>query len=259
MNLNELQNIISQGENETVEFKQSFSKTVIETLAAFSNTKGGQVLIGINNNGVVKGVSISEETVQKWLNEVKQNTSPQVLPNADIIIIHGKTVVVISVIEYPVKPVSFKDKYYKRVLNSNHRMSLTEIANEHFRSINESWDYSPDLNHNLEHISIAKIKEYINSYERKNNTKVDYSAFAFLNKLEILRNNKLTYGAYLLFAKEHCLTTDIQVGRFKTDVTIIDTISLNTDLFTELNEIIAFIKKHLMVEIILNSDRFSGN
>ncbi len=47
MEIKELQYIIEQGENETVEFKQLFSKTVIETLVAFSNTRGGKVLIGV--------------------------------------------------------------------------------------------------------------------------------------------------------------------------------------------------------------------
>ncbi len=38
-----LSNILTQGENEKVEFKTSFSKVVIETLVAFANTKGGVV------------------------------------------------------------------------------------------------------------------------------------------------------------------------------------------------------------------------
>ena len=55
----------------------------------------------------------------------------------------------------------------------------------------------------------------------------------------------------MLFAKDYCLISDIQVGRFKSETTIIDAISLNTDLFTEVENVIAFIKKHLMVEYII--------
>jgi len=43
----ELIEIISQGETETEEFKQSFSKSVIETLVAFSKTGGGELINGI--------------------------------------------------------------------------------------------------------------------------------------------------------------------------------------------------------------------
>jgi len=38
MNKQELQNIILQGENEQVEFKEIFNKQVIESVVAFANT-----------------------------------------------------------------------------------------------------------------------------------------------------------------------------------------------------------------------------
>ena len=41
-----------------IEYKNSFSDTVIETLTAFANTKGGKVFIGVDNTGhPVKGFS----------------------------------------------------------------------------------------------------------------------------------------------------------------------------------------------------------
>jgi ATP-dependent DNA helicase RecG len=54
--------------------------------------------------------------------------------------IDSKTIVAIEVKEYPIKPIAYKHRYYKRVKNSNHLMNLDEIANEHLKSINSSWD-----------------------------------------------------------------------------------------------------------------------
>jgi len=254
MTKEELTEILEQGENANVEFKQSFNRAVIETLVAFSNTKGGKVIIGVNDNKIVLGVSITEETIQKWVNEIKQNTEPAIIPDIDITKINNKNVIVLTVIEYPVKPVSYKNKYYKRVQNSNHKMSLTEVANEHLRTINGSWDYYPDPNHNLEHISITKIEKYIADYEIWNKTKVSYKPIEFLAKQEILKKGTLSFGAYILFAKELCIVSDIQIGRFKSPTKIIDSINLDTDIFTELDEIIAFITKHLMVEFIITGN-----
>ena len=59
MDKNKLLHIIKQGESETLEFKQSFSKAVTETLVAFSNTQGGSVLIGVSDNKKIVGVSIT--------------------------------------------------------------------------------------------------------------------------------------------------------------------------------------------------------
>lgn len=147
-----------------------------------------------------------------------------------------------------------RGKYFKRVINSNHSMSLDEIANEHLKTINTSWDFYPDPNHSIEHISFEKVGDFIKKIEQKSQTKIQLSSLDFLSKLEIIRNNKITFGGYLLFVKDHCLISDIQVGRFKSDTMIIDSLSLNTDLLNEVEEIIKFIKKHLMVEFIITGE-----
>ena len=51
-----IQKIIEQGENEQVEFKEIFNKHVIETIVAFANTKGGNILIGVNDKKQIIGI-----------------------------------------------------------------------------------------------------------------------------------------------------------------------------------------------------------
>lgn len=74
MNKRKIQNIISKGESETVEFKTSFSKSVIETLVAFANSIGGKILIGIEDDLTVSGVNINNESMQNWINEIKNKS-----------------------------------------------------------------------------------------------------------------------------------------------------------------------------------------
>ena len=130
-------------------------------------------------------------------------------------------------------------------------MSIDEIANEHLKTINSSWDFYPDPNHSLKDISLDKISRFIKNVEQRAQGNIEMSEVDFLEKMEIIRSNQLTFGGYLLFVKDYCLISDIQVGRFKSETTIIDSISLNSDLFSETDEIISFIKKHLMVEYII--------
>jgi len=70
MNTN-IQNILPRGEGLKIEFKTSFNAETIETLVAFANTKGGCVYIGIADTGAIIGVSAGNETVPKWINEIK--------------------------------------------------------------------------------------------------------------------------------------------------------------------------------------------
>ena len=136
----DLINIMEQGENEQIEFKASFGKEAIETIVAFANTLGGKIIVGINDLGVPIGLELSPETIQKWLNQIKHSTSPAVIPDIENSKINGNNIAVITVNEYPVKPVSFKGKYYKRIKNSNHQMMPSEISDMYLQGLNLSWD-----------------------------------------------------------------------------------------------------------------------
>jgi ATP-dependent DNA helicase RecG len=135
-------------------------------------------------------------------------------------------------------------------MNNIHRKESQ--TNEHLKTINSSWDFFIDPNHTEVDLSKEKIAQFINKIKQNDGIRqLGLSNMNILNKMEILRNNKVTFGAYLLFAKDYCAISDVQIGRFKSNITIIDSLSLNTDLFHEVDNIIAFIKKHLMVEYII--------
>ncbi len=55
--------LIRQGESETLEFKESFGKDVIESICAFSNSHGGTILIGVSDKGEVKVGRFRNETL----------------------------------------------------------------------------------------------------------------------------------------------------------------------------------------------------
>jgi len=153
--------LLKVGENEQVEFKSSFDKEAIETLCAFANTAGGSILLGVDNRGAVKGVDLGRETLQNWNNQIKQSCSPSILPESEIVIQEGKKIVILSIQEYPVKPISCKGRYYKRLNNANHQMSITEISDLHLKTFNTSWDHYLDPQHKLDVISLDKVNEFI--------------------------------------------------------------------------------------------------
>lgn len=58
-----LENLIRQGENQMLDFKYeiSDSKKISRTLAAFANTDGGKLLVGVKDNGNIAGAESDEE------------------------------------------------------------------------------------------------------------------------------------------------------------------------------------------------------
>ncbi len=254
MNSKDIDIMLSEGEGLRIEFKSSFDNKVIETLVAFANTSGGSVLIGISDDRKISGITTNHESVQNWLNEVKNKTTPAVAPFAEYVDYKDKVVVALTVPESPVKPVSMRSKYFKRVANSNHLMNTDEIASEYLRTINSSWDYYADPEHGVDSLSLDKVRVFMRRIEHHTGNLLIIDPLEFLAKLEIVRRNQLTFGGFLLFARNYCLISDLQAGRFKGESTIIDSLSLNTDLFSEVDEVLNFIKKHLMVEYIFNGE-----
>jgi len=58
----------------------------------------------------------------------------------------------------------------------------------------------------------------------------------------------------LLFVSNISSLTCMDIGRFKSETLIIDSLSLSTDLFTEVEESLTFIRKNLMVEYIITGE-----
>ncbi len=58
-----LKNLISQGENQKLDFKFliSDSRRIARSLVAFANTDGGTLLVGVKDNGKIAGISSDEE------------------------------------------------------------------------------------------------------------------------------------------------------------------------------------------------------
>ena len=251
---NEILSVINAGETSTTEFKATFQKEVIETVVAFANAKGGQILIGVSDAMHIKGVVINNETLKDWLNQIKNNTHPSVLPDIESHQIDGKTIVQISISEQPVKPIAYKSRYFMRVKYANHLMTLDEIANEHLKSINSSWDYHIDTRHDYADISMEKVLGLIQKIEKHKDKLFDDDPYMVLRKYELVKEGKLTFAAYLLFVNNVSAITSLQIGRFKTETDIIDNLDLNTDVLSQVEGALSFIRKHLMVEYIITGE-----
>ncbi|MBU2649677.1 MAG: ATP-binding protein [Bacteroidetes bacterium] len=58
-----IKKLIEQGEHQQLDFKFeiSDSRKIARTLVAFTNTKGGKILVGVKDNGVIAGIRSDEE------------------------------------------------------------------------------------------------------------------------------------------------------------------------------------------------------
>ena len=54
-----LNKVLELGEGQFIEFKESFDKGLAKEIAAFANASGGVIYLGVNDDGFVKGVRIT--------------------------------------------------------------------------------------------------------------------------------------------------------------------------------------------------------
>ncbi|KKG31795.1 hypothetical protein DU52_02825 [Methanosarcina mazei] len=158
MNLPEL---IKGGESETLEFKEKFDERTVDSAVAFANEKGGTILIGVSDKGVIKGTIIGKETLTQWANQISSKTEPQLIPLIETHELEGKKVVTVKILEYPLKPVSVRGKCFRRVKSSNRVMNAQEISEMHLQSTGMSWDRFPAAERTLEDLDLEKVKRYM--------------------------------------------------------------------------------------------------
>ncbi len=237
------------------EFKSSFTDAVIESLTAFANSKGGRVLVGVDDGGkLVKGFTIGAETLQKWINEVKNKTQPGIIPDAGTVDVDGARVGELSVKEFPVKPVTFKGRYYKRMNNANHQLSLSEIADMHLRSFNTSWDAYVNPERSIDSLSLDKVNRFVANCNEDRQYPITDDPLTVLNKYELIKGDQVTNAAFLLFAKDDVFQAAIELGRFSTPTSIKDGITVRSDLFSEVSQVLDFIRKHINKSYIITGD-----
>ncbi|MCW3807458.1 RNA-binding domain-containing protein [Plebeiibacterium marinum] len=241
MNSDQLKYIIAQGENEAVEFKSSFNKAAIETIVAFSNTKGGLVIIGVSDNMEVTGVNTNNESIQNWLNEIKQKTEPSIIPNKIEVGVDSKELVVLSIPEVPVKPVALQGRYYLRKGNSNHLLNADEIVELRMESMNLSFDAYP-VKTKFKALNNAALKLFSTKTKEKGRYIPSPILENDFHKLGLIQNDTLTRACELLFGLHH---TSIHIGRFKSSSTIIDDILIKSPLIQAVEEAMDFIKKNI--------------
>ncbi len=119
MNYKELIDIISSGENLNVEFKRKFTthEKMAKEMIALANTRGGYIIIGIDDNRKVYGVESEKSETELIKQCVEQYVEPVLDYQISYFDIEGKEVVVCSIPESKYKPHRIQD--YQPELNIN--------------------------------------------------------------------------------------------------------------------------------------------
>lgn len=269
VDLNDIKNLVLQGETSTLEFKKSTAqlKRACETICAFLNGDGGKVIIGVNDKGQIIGQEISDKTNLEIGNEIAK-ISPH--PNIEIIKLPLQksklNVIVIHVTTDATKrPYLYDGRAYIRVQSDNHLMSreylqqLT-LTNHQF---NHQWEDQPLSDITINDLDSDEIINTIKEGVRNGRIPESFSTHdpeLALEHLGLMTNKQITHAAFILFGKKpekkfpQCL---LRLARFRgTDKSeFIDNKQVYGNVFTLLKSAMIFANTHLPIASTFSKDK----
>ena len=244
--------LIKQPEGKQLEFKRDLSspQPLLKTLVAFANTAGGQLFIGIGDDGAVIGVDDPLGEEERLSNLITDSISPRLLPSIELLTVEGKTLLRVEVFLSNSRPHFLKASgsnkgVLVRIGSSNRQADPQLIAELQRQVAGETFDAMPMPDLTLDDLDLTSLQRQLGLDIRLDEQKL------LTLKLLVRHQGRLvpSKGAVLLFGKQRTLYFDdawVQCGRFRgTDkVDIFDQTELHDPLPQAADSIELFLKKH---------------
>ena len=253
MTVNELNIFIEEGEGYKIEFKESLSNLSKE-LVAFANSSGGRVFLGVNDKGKIIGYELNNK-IKSQIQDIANNCDPPV----NIQIEKYQNIVIINIKEGLDKPYRCSEGFFLRVGANSQKMNRNDIIafiqNEgkiRFDELfNDKFNFKSDFDNNsfFHFLKLCGISR-------------SYKAIDVLKNLDLIKqeNNKhsLNNAGILFFAKnpenfiiQSKVTCVLYKGIEK--VNILDRKDFNSDIISNVEDSITFLKKHLNLSYTIKS------
>jgi ATP-dependent DNA helicase RecG len=173
-----LDTILVGGENSFVEFKEErvHPDSLAKEMAAFANTEGGTVFIGINDDGTIGG--IARPDLEEWVfNVARNNVKPALLPLFEMIVYQGQKIARVLVNKELSGPFSVAGKYYIRAGSTSRECSKEELGRLFQRTRQVHFEETPIYDANETHLDREKIQEYFKQVYELDLSQENTSAF----------------------------------------------------------------------------------
>ncbi len=261
-----IKHIIAQGEGLTIEFKKAKNKlpnTLFETICAFLNRSGGEILLGVHDNKTIEG--INENSVEQLTKEISnlsnnpQKLFPSFLIEPQIIDFDSKKLIYIFV---PISSQVHKTagKIFDRSVDGDFELKTDEQIKQTYNR--KSTEYSENKiypfcteNHFVEGI-IDKVRKLIKinrpSHPWNNLTNDEFYRVSGLFREDLKTGETgFTLSAILLFGKPEVINSALP--HYKIDALVRkqdldrydDRINIRCNLIESYDKLMAFVEKHL--------------
>lgn len=254
----EIRDIMKIDEGTKVEFKEEMNDSAYKTLAAFVNTEGGHLFLGISDDKKIRGVNCSEPFFRDLTDKIVNNIG--VHPRINCLDYNGRKVLAIEVKKGNLS--SYRGKYYQRVGSTTRLMHEEDLKNLFLLKTN--WD-SMTGDYDLDKIDLETVNKFFSMARKSGRLKsaeCSDDISLTLEKLNLIIDGKLTNAGYILFSEgpqQFFTNTVVRVGRFKDEITIIGDRLIEGNLFNQVAEAEEAIKNFINVRYEITGEELMRN
>ncbi len=187
--------LIAMGEGEEVEFKARPEK-IAETVCAMANSRGGFILIGVDDKGKILGVDVKGE--EKIVSEL-QGLMPSPRVSIHKINVNNKRVILIRV-EKSKRFITLGNIAYVRIGRSNRALDIEELAVASVEELHVTFDSLPS-DVPVKYLSKKLVEEYVKLREKTRGISPRGSLEDNLKRLKIVKGKYLTIAGVLFFTR----------------------------------------------------------
>lgn len=226
-------------ESQNTEFKSSWRDDYLKTLAAFANSDGGSLYIGLND----KGTPVPLTKTKKLLEDIpnKCNDKIGILPKVDLLILDSLEVIKVTV-EKQDAPISYNGRFYSRTGSTTQELNGSSLTQFLMKKSVTPWDEAIEPSATIEDIDEDTIEHFKKlAKNRAPFISTESSIEVLLEKLNLMHKKKIRRAAILLFGKNpkaYYPGAVIRIGKFLSDTDLEATEEIDGNLFQQIERCI---------------------
>ena len=206
-------------ENQTIEFKQNWRDEYLQYVSGFANAQGGTLLIGVDDNGNVCGITDSHRLSEELPNKIISLLG--IVADVNVLQSDGKDYIEI-VVESSNVPISYRGKYYYRTGSTMQELKGIALQQFILKKMGRTWDDITNDFATIDDIDRSAIDYFLRKGIKSGRIDEDEANASTMNVLENLglvnADGKLKNAALLLFGKNprrFFTCTEFKIGRFR--------------------------------------------
>jgi len=234
-------------ESETVELKRTISELnegIVSIVAILNKHQKGRLCFGIRNDGQVIGQTVGDKTIRDISKSIADHIEPRIYPKIAKEIIGGKACIMID-FEGTETPYFAFGRAYMRVGDEDRQLSAKELQNLILKKSNLSWEDGIS-DKTIRDVNSRALKEFVGKANEAKRINFRFTNVeSILNKLNLMKGEKLLKAAEVLFCNENPLEVQAAVFAGTDKLTFLDIRQFKGNLFSLMEQSELYIKEHI--------------